>query len=185
MLKTGLSSRERLILAATRQVIEGNLATVTARSICKEANVTAPTLYHFFADLPDLYCVVLERIYERGLVEHPDEQSDPAGVLDFAWTTQLKTALEQPGVIDLLNNLLSTGRVPEVLQRTFDRLERAFSVIAADRPLRVAPRLAAEIFWAAGLGMATLMAAGQHGVAIGGDGAEILREAVLARIFQP
>src|SRR5271154_2189067 len=87
------SGRERLLEAALRQVREeNNLASVTARSICAEAGITAPTLYHYFGDLGGLYCEVLERIFETRDYRHPSEQHDPQAVIDYVWDALLQAA---------------------------------------------------------------------------------------------
>jgi len=178
-----LSGRERLLAAALRQVRENNLASVTARTICKEAQITAPTLYHYFGDLPGLYCAVLERIFEIGVERHPSEQDEPEAAIDFVWDTLLDVAERESGVINLFNQLLASGTIPELMHVTYKRLEDAFEVISRSRSLSVDPKLAAEIYWAAALGMSTLVAATQHGVPYPTGAAEVLRKTILDGIF--
>lgn len=179
------TGRERLLEAALRQVREErNLASVTARTICTEAGITAPTLYHYFGDMAGLYCEVLERIFETRDFEHPSERDNPWAVIDYVWEALLQAAEVEPGVIDLFNQLLASGRIPDMMQRSYERLEAAFEVISRELPIRVDPKLAAEIYWAAALGMSTLVAATQHGVPYPTGAADVLRKLVLDGIFE-
>jgi AcrR family transcriptional regulator len=179
------SVRERILAAALRQVREGNLASVTARTICKEAQITAPTLYHYFGDLPGLYCAALERIFELVVEHHPDERDDPQAVIDFVWDRLLDSAERESGVINLLNQLLASGTIPDLMLVMYKRLEDAFEVLSRTRPLSVDPRLAAEIYWAAALGMSTLVAATRHGIPYPTGAAQVLRKTVLEGIAGP
>lgn len=177
------SGREKLLAAALRQVRENEFSAVTARTICQEAGITAPTLYHHFGDLNGLYSEVLGRLFEAQDARHPDESRDPLAVIDYVWTALLRIAEHESGVINLLNLLLASGTIPDLMRRNYQRLEAAFEIAATDRALLVDSRLAAEMYWAAALGMATLVAATQHGVPYPTGASDVLRRAVLVGIF--
>lgn len=99
------------------------------------------------------------------------------------WDKLLELAEREAGVIDLFNQLLSAGMIPDLMRTTYSRLESAFEVINQTMPLKIEAKLAAEVYWAAALGMSTIVAATQHGVPYPTGAAQVLQRAVLNEIF--
>jgi AcrR family transcriptional regulator len=177
-------ARERIFNAAVALVCAGGPAAATARAICDKAEVTAPTLYHYFGDLNKLYNEVLELMYVPEAQAHPGKEfSDPRGMIDYMWECCVGTATTKPELIELKNQMLAGGDVPESMVKFYARLERAFIEISQHEKLNFSPEVAATMYWAAATGIATRIAAAEHNVSYPKGAAEALKHVLLNAIF--
>jgi AcrR family transcriptional regulator len=177
-------ARARIFEAASKLIREQGPSAATARAICDAAGLKAPTLYHYFGDLDGLYTEILESMFLEYLADSPpDEIENPAAMIADYWTRAMSNAREEPGIIDLLNRQLSTGRVPEIMFSSYRRLEMAFEQLSKTKPMKVKPRMAAHMFWAATHGMTCLIVASRHGVTYPEGAAEALKSTMLEGLF--
>lgn len=178
------TARERIFNAAVELVCEGGPSAATARAICQKANITAPTLYHYFGDLYLLYNEVLELMYVPEIQALPGkEYTDPRGMIDHMWQRTVGTAFTMPGLVELKNQMVASGKVPDCMMSFYARLERAFVQIAQQEKLNFAPEVAAAMLWSAATGVATRIATAQHGVAYPKGTDEALKSILLNAIF--
>lgn len=179
------TARARIFDAAVDLVCSGGPGAATARAICQQANITAPTLYHYFGDLYLLYNEVLELMYVPELEAHPGkEYSDPRGMIDYMWQCTVGTAFTKPGLVELKNQMVSTGKIPDCMRNFYARLERAFVQIARNEKLNFPPNVAAAMLWAAATGMATRIATAQHGIPYPKGSAEKLKSILVASLLE-
>jgi AcrR family transcriptional regulator len=174
--------RDRIVRAAASLIAEGGPGAASARAICKKARITAPTLYRLFGDLDGLYSELLKLVYVPEAQAHPGREfSDPEGMIEYMWDCAVGTAIRSPGLVDLKNQLLSAGTLPESMKQFYARLEVSFEELDRRHMLKLPPKIAAAMYWAAAVGIARMIASARHGAPeCSAVAAEALREAVLA-----
>lgn len=178
------TARERIFEATVKLVYEGGPGNATARNICDRANITAPTLYHYFGDLYLLYNEVLELMYVPEMEAHPGKElSDPLGMIDYMWQCCVGTAFIQPRLVELKNAMVASGTIPTSMMNFYARLERAFTQLGKDGKLHFAPDIAATMLWSAATGLATRIATGTHGVRYPAGADEALKQVLLDSIL--
>lgn len=158
------SVRERIFRAALALITKDGPGAASARAICAKARITAPTLYRHFADLSSLYDEVLKVMYVPEAQAHPGrEYSDPEGMINYMWDCIIGTAISNPGIVDLKNQLVATGAVPESMMQFYARLEIAFEELGRRERLFYPPKVASVMYWGAAIGMARMIASARHG----------------------
>ena len=179
------SSRERIIQAAVDLVCEGGPGAATARAICERANTTAPTLYHFFGDLYQLYDEVLQLMYVPEARAYPGREfEDPRGMIEYMWNCCVDTAKRRPGIDELKSQLVSMGKTPDSMMNFYARLQVAFEQLALREPLNFPPKTAAAMYWSAAVGAAHMITAARHnGVPYPSGTDKILYDSMLAAIL--
>lgn len=177
-------ARDRIFDAAVELVCAGGPGAASARAICQKAKITAPTLYYYFDDLYQLYNEVLELMYVPEMQAHPGKEfTDPRGMIDYMWQRCVGIAFTEPGLVELTNEMVSAGKVPDCMMKLYARLENSFLQISRHEKLNCAPEMAAAMFWSAATGLATRIATSSHGVAYPAGTDEMLKQAVLKAIF--
>jgi len=78
---SALPAEERILLATIHALSEMNPAALTIQQICREANVTAPTLYYHFGNKDGVIAAAIERLVYDWL-EVIDQQVSREGSLD-------------------------------------------------------------------------------------------------------
>lgn len=91
------STQDRLLKAAADAIDKGGEAAVKIREIAKKANVTAPSVYHFFGSREGLVEAALTHRYLRGLASLADDFSAAVhrATSKTAFTTIAHTFLRQ------------------------------------------------------------------------------------------
>jgi AcrR family transcriptional regulator len=162
---TAIPVRERIFNAALRLLRAGGTEAATMRAICDEAGITPPTLYHYFGDMKGLYREVVEQLMRSDAASAAG--FDPKEIIEQVWSSHIQTARNEPGLFDVWNRHIA-----------WDRL-------TSTSLLKVPPKTAAYVFWAAAHGMACLISASQHdGVPYARGAAENLKKSVLEGIFE-
>jgi AcrR family transcriptional regulator len=181
-----LPARERIFQAAVDLVCEGGPGAATARAICEKARITAPTLYHYYGDLYQLYDEVLQLMYVPEVLAHPGREfTDPRGMIEYMWDCCVGTAKKRPGIVELRSLLVSMERTPPSLLNFYARLELAFEQLALKSPLNFPPKTAAAMFWSAAIGTSQMIAAtGHRGAPFPAGADDKLRESVLNAIIE-
>ena len=184
--RTRTSVHDRIFRAGAALLAEGGTAAVTARSVCARAKVTAPTLYRHFGDLNGLYGELLTLMYVPEAKAHPGREfSDPVGMIEYMWDCCVGTAIRNPGLVDLKNQLLAAGTLPEAMRQFYARLEASFETLGRRGVLKHPPKIAAAMYWAAAVGIARMIATARHGgPACSVLAAETLRETITAAVMR-
>jgi AcrR family transcriptional regulator len=183
--RKALPARERIFRAAVDLVCRGGPGAATARAICEEAGITAPTLYHYYGDLYQLYDEVLQLMYVPEVLAFPGREfTDPRGMIEYMWECCVGTAKKQPGIVELRSLLVSMEKTPPSLLNFYARLDVAFEQLASKSPLNFPPKTAAAMFWSAAIGTSQMIAATGHRGAPFPTGADdMLRNSVLDAII--
>lgn len=163
------SPKDRRHTARRHQIMEAALAiaqqddwqAVTTRRLAEAIDYSQPVLYQHFTNRDDL----LRAIAEDGFITlanaiRPAADAD-SGPLESACRAYLSFAESQPRLYEVMFSLPTTlqfdsPNTPAALRDTFDHLA---SLIAQEHDGD--PEAAAEFFWAACHGLASLIAAGR------------------------
>jgi hypothetical protein len=109
----------------------------------------------------------------------------PKETIEEIWTSHIQLARNEPGLFDVWNRHLAWDRLTSTSLHSYETLVQSFQALGKDHPLKVPPKTAAYVFWAAAHGVACLIAASQHdGVPYARNAAENLRKSVLQGIFE-
>ena len=123
-----LPAEERILLATIHALAEMNPAALTIQQICREANVSAPTLYYHFGNKDGVIAAAIERLVYDWL-EVIDQQVSREGSLDdllaqavLGWEAMIK-APSRPLAVFVWVTLLAaanSGQSREALIRARD-----------------------------------------------------------------
>jgi AcrR family transcriptional regulator len=106
--------RLRIIEAAGRLLRDSPDGQVSTREICREAGVTAPTLYHHFGDKDRLLDDVVADGFGRYLQRKRavSRSGDPAQDLRSGWDMHVTFGVTHPAFYRLMFGNAGTGRTP-------------------------------------------------------------------------
>jgi AcrR family transcriptional regulator len=93
--KKPADSKERILAVSTKQFADRGFEGVVIRDIAKAADVTLPTIYHFFGDKRKLYERTCIEIFEKknALLEAALQSSDNPAVRLWSFTSKLLSIL--------------------------------------------------------------------------------------------
>jgi len=121
--KPKVGTRERLLEVALRQFAAGGFAGATVDQIVAAAHVNKRMVYHYFGSKEDLYCAVLELMYER--LAQLDEAlfplaGDPATVIREIVRIYFRFLRDNPDLVQLLlwENLQKGKYMERIAQRS-------------------------------------------------------------------
>lgn len=181
--RTALPARERIFNAALRLLRAGGTEAATMRAICDEAGITPPTLYHYFGDMKGLYREVVEQMMRSNAATAA--AFGPKETIEDVWASHIQLATSEPGLFDVWNRHIAWDQLTPTSLYSYENLVRSFQTLGKDYALKVPPKTAAYMFWAAVHGMACLIAASEHdGVPYPRGSAETLKKSVLQGIFE-
>jgi AcrR family transcriptional regulator len=147
------SARDRLLLAAA-QLLDGG-GSLSTRTVCKLAGVTAPTLYHHFGSKQGL----VDAVVSHGFTQYvspagsPEASPDPVQDLRDGWDRHVLFGLEHPTFYALLYGRVLPGRPCAVTGPALEMLVRLLNEVARRGGLRVPPREAAAEILATNVGV--------------------------------
>lgn len=171
--------RQRLLKSAARLLSEAGLEGATARAICADVGVTAPTLYHYFGDLGRLHAAAVNAAFLTVAAEYRREARS-GGALNGvrqAWSIFMTFARSEPRMARLLiSRVLDGGNLPAV-RLTLRQLQGDLDKLDAAGQLAVPPRRAVRMLWTASVGAAAFATIDEEEAT-----ADLLLDAVLAAI---
>lgn len=167
----GLRPKERRFLARRRQIIDVALdiaerdgwAAVTTRRLAQAIDYSQPVIYQHFASRDDLLrAIAIEGFAALADQIHAIATTPTPPSLENLCRTYLEFARDHPGRYETMFSTpisitFDAPDTPDAPQRAFYSLR---SLIAQQHPGHD-PDTAAELFWAACHGLATLIAAGR------------------------
>jgi AcrR family transcriptional regulator len=147
------SARDRLLLAAA-QLLDGG-GSLSTRTVCKLAGVTAPTLYHHFGSKQGLVDAVVSHGFTQDVspAGSPEASPDPVQDLRDGWDRHVLFGLEHPTFYALLYGRVLPGRPCAVTGPALEMLVRLLNEVARRGGLRVPPREAAAEILATNVGV--------------------------------
>lgn len=153
--------RHRLLRAARNLLSSKGPAGATARAICAEAGVRAPTLYHYFGDLQRLHMAAVNASFLEimaGYRRHSRAIGTEAAIAR-AWQALLLFAEKEPLMARLLIQTVVEGRMPTALELTIKRLTFDLELMARRGELCVSGEVAANMLWTGAVGAVLLTTA--------------------------
>jgi AcrR family transcriptional regulator len=178
------SARDRLLLAAA-QLLDGG-GSLSTRTVCKLAGVTAPTLYYHFGSKQGLVDAVISHGFTQYVspAGSPEASSDPVQDLRDGWDRHVLFGLEHPTFYALLYGRVLPGRPCAVTGPALEMLARLLDEVARRGGLRVPPREAAAEILATNVGV-TLSLISQPETERDLHISRRVREAVLSSVLVP
>lgn len=177
-------ARLRLLRAARVLLSEFGTKGATARAICAQAGVRAPTLYYYFDDLTRLHAAAVNASFVEVMAGYR-QRSRSSGTLDgirLAWETLVRFGSAEPLMARLVIQYVLDGNPPAALRLTLARLGRDLRDMELRRKLKVPADDAVTILWTAAIG-ATLMVTTPEGFGMEKGGpSDILLGTILAGI---
>lgn len=179
--RNGVDMRQRFVDVTTLLVRKNGLAAVSTRDICNAVGVTAPSLYHYFGDLGQLHAAVIEDAFSNYYAFWKDRSNtdDPFQRVRDGWDSYIAFSLAEPELYCIVaqQNFMSNLPSP-ILSAHLDLIED-LKTIQGIQGLRYSPHLSAQIFTAACIGVASMLAAQRHGIPTASDLSSVAREATL------
>ncbi|WP_141584221.1 TetR/AcrR family transcriptional regulator [Actinomadura sp. WMMA1423] len=172
-------TRDRILRAAARLLMEAGGEPVSTRAVCTAAGVGAPTLYHHFGDKRGLFDAVAAHGFEEYLAGKRAQGStgDPVEDLRRGWDLHIEYAVTHPAFYTLM---YGTPRTPAAAGEAYGILLGLVEAVARAGRLRVPVATAARMIHAAGVGVALTLIASPS--ADDRDASVRTREAVLAAV---
>lgn len=154
-------TRQAVVEAAARLLVEGGAEAVTTRGVAQEAGVQAPTIYRLFGDKDGLVEAVADHVMSTWVAAKAAaasaEDGDPVAALRDGWTQHVEFGLANPTLYVILSDphrarSAATERGVAVLR---ERVRR----VAAAGLLRISEGRAVDLIHATGTGVVlTLLA---------------------------
>jgi len=152
------NGRDRLLDAAWEALLRhgGPAGRISVAAVCAAAHCTPPTLYHHFADLPDLLLAAGRRAFDswaRGIDARVGDEPDPRRRLRARAEAYVEWACANPLAYRAMFGVTTTSREPGP---AFAGLLRDVAGLLAVEPDDPAVMPAALAHWAAVHGVASL-----------------------------
>lgn len=147
-----METRDRILEVTATLIERDGSAAATTRAICAAAHLTAPTLYHHFADKDALILVVAAAKLGGRFQSIPlSMSSDPVDHLRGWWDAFVSVAAEHPRLFLAATHVAaSTIALPDA----FATLQASVKALGAAGLLRVEAALAEQCLWSAAFGIA-------------------------------
>jgi AcrR family transcriptional regulator len=177
--------RQRFVEVTTQLVRKNGLADVSTRDICEAVGVKAPSLYHHFGDVATLHNAVIEHAFANYYAFWKDRSNidDPYQRVRDGWDTYISFSQSEPELFAIVAQQNFTSDLPAPIVEAHLDLIEDLKIIHAIRALRYEPALSAQIFTAACIGVASMLAAQRHGIPTAPELSAITREAVLGSLM--
>ncbi len=161
------------------------MSEVSTRLICDAVGVKAPTLYYHFADYSGLLTAVVEHAFERYFERWNGRAivHDPYQQIRDGWDTYIAFSQDEPALYTVVAHQNLNGELPQAFMFEHDKLIEMLRAIGATQPLRYQPEIGAQILTAACIGVASMLAAQQHGLPLAPELSAAAREAVLSSLI--
>jgi AcrR family transcriptional regulator len=158
--------RSRFLSATTSLLRESGSAGGSIRAICDVVGVKPPTLYHYFGDIQTLRNSVLNAVVTSYFADKNARsgERDPFTRLRKAWDLFVAFSIDEPHIYTLLVQHHFSGDLPKSIMDAHLDLTNDLREIAAIHAMRYSPDLSSQMFTAALLGTAAMLAAQNAGV---------------------
>ena len=183
MIDMSVSTRERIIQAATDLLTSGGREAVSTRAVSAAAGVQPPTIYRQFGDMRGL----LDTVASRGVARYIEQKlaqahsGDPVEDLRQGWDLHVAFGLANPAIYALMYGEPRPDAAPSAVRETSDILHGQMQRVAEAGRLRVSVEHAAAMSHAAGVGV-TLSLLAQPPAERDPNLSVATREAVLAAV---
>lgn len=176
-----METADRILNVALDLLDRDGAAALTTRAVCEAAKITAPTLYHHFADKDGLQRALAERVTAEFLKHKRSLRTTSEALDDLkrGWNAWIEFGLAHPNRLRLI---FEAGRTaPLVQQAGYDLLRSIIERLAAEGRLGTDPQSATRTVWAASNGVLMLLLKGETAAHIRSSSALML-ESLIARL---
>ena len=146
-----MSKRETLIAAALTLLEREGSAQFSTRAVCAIANVTAPTLYHYFGNADGLLSAAVEEAFTQFLdakTVAASATTDPETALRDGWDDYVRFAADRPLIYAAMMARLFQGVEIPAARQAFAIVAEQISALEAAGRLRLPAGEAAQLAWA-------------------------------------
>jgi AcrR family transcriptional regulator len=181
---TEIKPRQRLLASAARLLAETGTS-VSTRAICDAADVTAPTLYHYFGDRDGLLQAVVAHGFSEYLARKKSLEStgDPIEDIRRGWFDHQDWGLSNPAFYTLMYGQVRPGQHASAADEGEQLLLDKLNAAARRGLLRVPPAIACHVILSANIGLTLqLISQPEWGE---GDVSGRLLESLLAGVMNP
>lgn len=155
MIDMTVSTRERIIRAATDLLATGGREAVSTRAVSAAAAVQPPTIYRQFGDMQGLLDAVASRGFS-GYIESKITRvraDDPVEDLRAGWDLHVAFGLANPAIYGLMYGDPRSETRPSAAGEAADILHGLVQRVAAAGRLRISVERAAQVIHASGVGV--------------------------------
>ena len=153
-----MAMREEIIMVTAQLISEGGPQAASTRAICKALGISAPTLYHYFADKADLLAAVTDLAFMRHYqFTSAVSGDDPVQILRDTWDRYIEFVRCEPSLYQVMVQSLAQRQTPKEGLHCFDSLVQRFKQLEKNGLLRDSPKRSAQVYLASALGISLLL----------------------------
>ncbi len=151
--------RENILKVTAGIISKEGYQAASMRAVCKAAGVTAPTLYHYFADKNDLLDEVTSLAFNRHLelTLKLSRTHDFIKDLKSVWDFYIDFALNETELYLCIVYVHAQGRIHPSGIKCFEITTELFNAAKEKGKLKYPPKKAAQVYYSAAQGSALLM----------------------------
>lgn len=145
-----MNTRATLLTAALKALEDGGEVRFSTRVVCALAQVSAPTLYHYFSSADGLLSAAIAEAFAQFLESKKTatQSPDPVNALREGWDNYVRFAEARPRLYAaMMSRVLGGAHIPAAHQAYVLLIERV-GAIAAQGRLAVPIQVAADLAWA-------------------------------------
>lgn len=145
-----MDTRDILLAAALKVLVDEGEAQFSTRSVCAVAGVTAPTLYHHYGSADGLLSAAMTEAFAQFLQSKKTvtRSADPMSALREGWDDYVRFAAARPRLYaSMMSRVLNGAEIPAA-REAFRLLIERISAIAAEGRLGPSIDEAADLVWA-------------------------------------
>ena len=160
----GVSTVDSLVAAALEVLERDGEAQFSTRAVCSLAKVTAPTLYHHFANADALLSAAIALAFEQFLASKrkASNSGDAIATLKEGWDNYVRFAIERPRLYSAMMSRVLLGAEIPAARQSYEILMERIKAVAAEGKLVLEPQTAAHIVLASANGAALLYGTRSH-----------------------
>lgn len=143
-----------LLNAAVRLMSAHGRKAATARTICSEAGVGAPALYHHYGDLAGLHKAAIDESFRQVAATYrrtTKTRGPLQGILD-SWALLIQFAHEEPLMCRTVVQHILAGEPPRAVAGLLGSLAKDLTSLEAQGALNYSGEFTAQLLWASALG---------------------------------
>jgi len=145
-----MDTRAALLAAALKVLEEEGEAQFSTRSVCAIANVTAPTLYHYYGSADGLLSAAITEAFAQFLESKRAavQSADPVIALREGWDDYVRFAAARPRLYAVMLSRVLDGATIPAAEQAFALLIERIAAIASKGRLALTVETAADLMWA-------------------------------------
>ena len=148
------SVKRDLLKAAIRLLSTLGREAATARAICNEVGVGAPTLYHHYGDLAGLHKAAINEAFRQMATTYrrTTKTKGPLQGIRDIWTLFIHFAHEEPLMCRIIIQHILAGDPPKAVDGILRSIVKDLSRMKTQVVLNYTPKLTAQLLWVSALG---------------------------------